>query len=89
MTENNIPKMPELKVSKNGYEIRTEILSMAKDLVSTDFHYKFLGWETTVERDKEGKIVTKVEMPEYPGLDKVLEAAQKMYDFVNQTNIKK
>jgi len=89
MTENNIPKMPELKVSKNGYEIRTEILSMAKDLVSTDFHYKFLGWETTVERDKEGKIVTKVEMPEYPGLDKVLEAAQKMYDFVNQTNTKK
>jgi hypothetical protein len=25
-------------------------------------------------------------MPEYPGLDKVLEAAEKMYAFVNETN---
>ena len=40
MSENNYPKMPELKVSKNGYEIRTEILQMAKDLVGQDFHYK-------------------------------------------------
>ena len=90
MSENNYPKMPELKVSKNGYEIRTEILQMAKDLVGQDFHYKYMGWETTVEKDKDGKIVSKVSMPEFPGLDKILETAEKMYSFVNQsTNTKK
>jgi hypothetical protein len=38
----------------------------------------------TAERDeKSGKYVTKVGMPEFPGLDKVLETAEKMYAFVN------
>jgi hypothetical protein len=80
--------LPEVKFNKNGYEIRTEILHMAKDIVGQDFHYKWLGWETTVERDKEGKVVTKVEMPEFPGLDKVLETAEKMYAFVTAGNKK-
>jgi len=77
-------KTPEVKFNKNGYEIRTEILEMAKELVSQDFHVKFQGWELTAERDeKTGQIVTKVGMPEFPGLDKVLETAEKMYAFVN------
>ena len=33
--------------------------------------------------DKTGQIVTSVGMPEFPGLDKVLETAEKMYAFVN------
>jgi hypothetical protein len=38
----------------------------------------------TAKRDeKTGQIVTSVAMPEYPGLDKVLETAEKMYAFVN------
>lgn len=78
------PKLPEVKFNKNGYEIRTEILAMAKDLVAEDFHAKFHGWEVSAERDDKGVITTKLEMPTYPGLDKVLETAQKMYDFVNQ-----
>jgi hypothetical protein len=78
------PKLPEVKFNKNGYEIRTDILAMAKDLVSQDFHVKFQGWEMTATRDeKTGQIVSKVDMPEFPGLDKVLEAAEKMYAFVN------
>ncbi len=90
MSNNNLfqtpeMKLPEVKFNKNGYEIRTEILEMAKDLVSQDFHVKFQGWEMTAERDqKTGQIVTKVGMPEFPGLDKVLETAEKMYSFVNQ-----
>ncbi len=79
------PKLPEVKFNKNGYEIRTEILKEAKDLVAQDFQYKWNGWEQTVERDeKTGQIVTKVAVPEFPGLDKVLETAEKMYAFVNQ-----
>jgi hypothetical protein len=78
------PKLPEVKFNKNGYEIRTDILGMAKSLVSEDFHVKFQGWEMTATRDeKTGQIVSKVDMPEYPGLDKVLETAEKMYSFVN------
>ena len=83
------PKLPEVKFNKNGYEIRADILAMAKDYVGQDFHYKYVGWEASIERDKDGKVVTTVQMPEYPGLDKVLEAAEKMYNFVNQGNAKK
>jgi hypothetical protein len=78
------PKLPEVKFNKNGYEIRTDILAMAKDLVAQDFQVKFAGWEMTATRDeKTGQIINKVEMPEYPGLEKVLETAEKMYAFVN------
>ena len=84
MSEFNTPKLPEVKFNKNGYEIRTDILAMAKDMVQQDFQVKFAGWEMTAERDeKTGQIVSKVNMPEFPGLDKVLETAEKMYGFVN------
>jgi hypothetical protein len=75
------PKLPEVKFNKNGYEIRTDI---AKGLVTEEFHSKFQGWEMSTARDeKTGKLVTTVGMPEFPGLDKVLETAEKMYSFVN------
>ena len=78
------PKAPEVKFNKNGYEIRTDILGMAKSLVQDDFQAKFQGWEMTATRDeKTGQIVTKVDMPTFPGLEKVLETAEKMYAFVN------
>jgi len=78
------PKLPEVKFNKNGYEIRTDILGMAKDHVQNEFNVKFQGWEMTAKRDeKTNQIVRTVEMPQFPGLDKVLETAQKMYDFVN------
>jgi hypothetical protein len=84
MSEINTPKLPEVKFNKNGYEIRTDILAMAKDLVAQDFQVKFAGWEMTATRDeKTGQIVNKIDMPSYPGLDKVLETAEKMYAFVN------
>ena len=57
---------------------------MAKDLVQTEYSTKFAGWEMSATRDeKTGQIVTTVGMPEFPGIDKVLEAAEKMYSFVN------
>ena len=81
----NVPEMkaPEVKFNKNGYEIRTEILAMAKDLVAQDFAYKWQGWEVSATRDDKGVVTTKVDMPQFPGLDKVLETAEKMYAFVN------
>jgi hypothetical protein len=90
MSTFDTPKLPEVKFNKNGYEIRTDILDMAKGLVSEDYHSKFRGWEMTVAKDeKTGQIVTKVGMPEFPGLDKILETAERMYSFVNQNTTKK
>jgi hypothetical protein len=84
MTDFNTPKLPEVKFNKNGYEIRTDILAMAKDMVQSEYSMKFHGWEMSAERDpKTNQIVSKVNMPEFPGLEKVLETAGKMYEFVN------
>lgn len=82
---NNIPKLPEVRFNKTGYEIRTDVLTMAKDIVSQDFQVKFAGWEMTAERGKDGQIITKVDMPAFPGLEKILETAEKLYGFVNQS----
>ena len=88
------PKLPEVKFNKNGYEIRSDVLAMAKDLVAQEYQYKYHGWEVSAKRDPvTQELVSTVQMPEFPGLDKVLEAAEKMYGFVNQstnnTNTKK
>jgi hypothetical protein len=83
------PKLPEVKFNKNGYELRTDILAMAKDIVQQEYQMKFQGWELTAKRDdKTGQLVSTVTMPEFPGLDKVLETAEKMYGFVNQSTKK-
>ena len=90
MSNFETPKMPEVKFNKNGYEIRTDILAMAKDLVQSEYSMKFQGWEMSAKRDdKTGQIVNTVNMPEFPGLDKVLETAEKMYSFVNASADKK
>ena len=84
------PKLPEVKFNKNGYEIRTDILAMAKDIAMEEYRIKYSGWEVSAQRDeKTGQIVTKVGMPEFPGLEKILESAEKMYGFVNQATTHK
>ena len=84
------PKLPEVKFNKNGYELRTDILAMAKDAVQHEYQMKFQGWELSTKRDeKTGQLVSTVNMPEFPGLDKILETAEKMYGFVNQGSTKK
>lgn len=87
-TENLIPSF-KVNATRNGYEIRTDILAMAKELVETEYRVKFAGWEQSVQRDeKTGQVVTTVEMPSFPGIEKVLETAEKMYNFVNQSTKK-
>lgn len=79
--------VPQVSFNKNGYEIRAQVLEMAQSQLWNDYHAKFGAFSTTVS--KEGKeVVTKVEMPTVPGVDQVLEAAEKFYAFVNQ-NTKK
>lgn len=75
--------MPEVKFSKNGYEIRTEMLQLAQNQLWQDYHTRWGQYEIAVSKDKDGKVLTEVKMPDVPGVDKVLETAQKFYDFVN------
>lgn len=79
-----MPKLPEVKFTKNGYEIRSDILNIANQLVMEEYKAKFQGWELTAHKTETGQLVTNVAIPEFPGLDKVLETAQKLYEFVNQ-----
>jgi hypothetical protein len=74
--------MPKISTNKNGYEIRTKVLEMAQNNVWNDYHAKYGQFETSVTKEGD-EVVTKVQMPEVPGADQVLEAAEKFYDFVN------
>ena len=74
--------MPKVTTNKNGYEIRTKVLEMAQNNVWQDYHAKLGAFETSVTKEGD-EVVTKVEMPQVPGVEAVLEAAEKFYDFVN------
>jgi hypothetical protein len=74
--------MPKVTTNKNGYEIRTKVLELAQGQVWQDYHAKFAGYEMAVTKDGE-EVVTKVEVPQVPGADAVLDAANKFYAFVN------
>lgn len=74
--------LPEVKFNKNGYEIRTQMLELAQTHLWQDYHSRWGQFELNV-RKEDNKIVTKMEMPEVPGVDQILNTAQKFYDFVN------
>ena len=74
--------MPKITTNKNGYEIRTKVLEMAQNNVWQDYHAKLGAFETSIKKEGD-EVVTKVQMPEVPGADAVLEAAEKFYAFVN------
>jgi len=74
---------PRVSTNKNGYEIRTKILEMAKNNVWEDYHSRWGAYQTTVERQGD-EMVTTVTMPEIPGVQDVLETAERFYAFVNQ-----
>ena len=79
--------MPKITTNKNGYEIRTKVLEMAQNNIWQDYHAKLGQFETTVAKDGD-EVVTTIAMPEVPGVEAVMEAADKFYDFVNGKPIK-
>jgi hypothetical protein len=48
-----------------------------------DYYAKYGMFETSVRKEHD-EVVTKVEMPEVPGTEQILEAAQQFYNFVNK-----
>jgi hypothetical protein len=77
--------MPKVTTNANGYEIRTKVLEMAQNNVWQDYHAKLGAFQTSVTKEGD-EVVTKVEMPEVPGVEQVMEAAEKFYGFVNGKN---
>ena len=77
-----VPTMPKVAFNKNGYEIRTQVLEMAQNQMWQDYYAKVGALETSVRKEHD-EVVTKVEFPEFPGSDQVLEAAEKFYAFVS------
>jgi hypothetical protein len=78
--------MPKVSFNKNGYEIRTQVLDMAKQWNEFEYSQKWLGFETSTKRDpNSGEFLTTVGMPQIPGVDQVLETAEKFYDFINKS----
>ena len=73
--------VPVMKPNKNGYEIRTKVLEMAQSQMWQDYHAKWGAWETKVTKEGD-EIVTEVKMPDVPGVDEVVKAAERMYTFV-------
>lgn len=75
---------PEIKFNKNGYEIRTDVLEMAKEITLQEYKAKFGEWEMSVEKNKDGSVTHKVKMPDFPNLDIFLANAERLYSFINQ-----
>lgn len=74
--------IPEVKFNKNGYEIRTQMLEMAQTQLWNDYQAKWGQFELSIK--KEGnQVVTKIDAPNIPGAQEILDTAQKFYDFVN------
>ena len=79
--------LPKVQFNKNGYEIRTEVLDMAKAFTEFEYSNKWMGWEVSAKRDeKTGQVLNKVDMPEIPGSKEVLETAEEYYKFVTGTS---
>ena len=84
MTDMFKAAMPQVKPNKNGYEIRTKVLEFAQNQAWQDYHAKLGQFETTVAKEGD-EVVTTVTMPQVPGSEQVLEAAEQFYQFVSGT----
>ena len=72
-----------MSVNKSGYEIRAQVLEMAKDFVENQFQSYWMNWSHKAPRDTNGNIsASATGMPEPSELNEVLEIARRMYDFV-------
>ena len=82
-TERMKAALPQVSFSKSGYEIRAHMLEMAQSQLWQDYHAKWGAFNLSVTKDG-GDYALRVDMPQVPGVEQVLEAAEKFYSFVNK-----
>ena len=77
-------KEKKMVSNKNAYEIRAEVLEMAKTFVMDKFQNERANWENSVDRHPEsGVILSLKDAPVYPSSNDVLLEAEKLYSFVD------
>ena len=69
---------------KTGYDIRTDIIMMAKDLVMKEYDSEFRIYELYHSLNNREVFAEQPKKPEFPTIDKVLDIANKMNDFVGK-----
>ena len=76
-------------MSKTPFEIRLEILDMAKGIVMADYYAK-QNWirekwefESSTARDTGGALPNRPENPEFPSSEQILEKAKELKAFID------
>lgn len=73
-------------MSKTPFEIRLQLLEMAKDLLTQEYYVKkelaMLGWHAKLESDKASPIP---KIGSMPSEDQIIEKAKKLNAFVSQS----
>lgn len=72
--------------SKNGYEIRADMLVLAKDILQFEYTSKMEKIKLLAERDPSNNQIIEgnIEWPATPTVQDILTTATKLYDFVNK-----
>ena len=73
--------------SKNGYEIRSDLLGLAKELVEFNFQAKVKEYEYSIGKDGE-QVVQSFKAPTYSA-DDIINVAKKFNDFVTSGDMVK
>lgn len=75
----------EVKTSgKTGYDIRTDILAMSKDLAISDFNARFSEYELYMRLVDQDRFSIPPVRPEFPTIEKIIEIANSMNEFVSK-----
>lgn len=69
-------------MAKTGYEIRLNILEMARGHLMDGFHSELQKWSETRTRDDKGMIINSKDYPSFPKVSDILEKASELYKFV-------
>jgi len=73
--------------SKNGYEIRSDLLGLAKSLVEFNYQAKIQEYEYNIRKDGD-KVVQEFKAPTYSA-DDIIDVAKKFNEFVTSSDTAK
>lgn len=78
-------------MSKTPFEIRLQLLEMAKDMLATNYHNQtniiLTDWGNNVAKSLENKdeLPAKPVLPNFPSEEEIIEKAKKLNAFVSQS----
>lgn len=70
---------------KNAYEIRADLLTLAKEALFDEYSFKQTQWAATVDRDSDGVALSAFGV-QPPTVKDIVTAANQLYAFVNQND---